>query len=141
MGFVAVRSALMQDYQLQDVETLPFLYRKFDPQVYQAILATLTPENALVVLKTNSVATDRTDKFYGAEYSLAEVGGASFKKLQSPIQVAELTYPKRNEFIPNHLKLTEEKPHLVRDDDLAKVWFQFDDRFKQPKVFLNLSSN
>ena len=26
----------------------------------------------------------------------------------------------------------------MRDDDLAKVWFQFDDRFKQPKVFLSL---
>ena len=138
MGFVAGRSALMQDYKLEDIETLPFLYRKFDPKAYQAILKTLTPENALVVLKTNSVATDQTDKFYGAEYSLTEVGGASFEKLKSPVQVAELTYPKMNDFIPNNLKLAEEKPHLVRDDDLAKVWFQFDDRFKQPKVFLSL---
>ncbi len=138
MGFVAGRSALMQDYKLQDVETLPYLYRKFDPEVYQAILKTLTPENALVVLKTNAVATDRKDKFYGAEYSLTEVGGASFQKLRSPVRVAELTYPNVNEFIPNNLKLADEKPHLVRDDDLAKVWFQFDDRFKQPKVFMSL---
>lgn len=138
MGFVAGRSALMQDYKLQDVETLPYLYRKFDPKVYQAILNTLTPENAMVVLKTNSVATDQKDKFYGAEYSLAEVAGASFQKLKSPMRVAELTYPKVNEFIPNNLKLAEEKPHLVRDDDLAKVWFQFDDRFKQPKVYMSL---
>lgn len=137
MGFVAGRAAMMQNYKLEDVETLPFLFRKFDPKAYQAILETLTPENALVVLKTNSVATDQTDKFYGAEYSLTEVGGASFEKLKSPIQVAELTYPKMNDFIPNNLELAEEKPHLVRDDDLAKVWFQFDDRFKQPKVFLS----
>ena len=138
MGFVAGRSALMQDYKLQDVETLPFLYTKFDPQVYQAILETLTPENALVVLKTNSVETDQTDKIYGAEFSLTEVGGPSFAKLKLPIQVAEMTYPKVNEFIPNNLKMVEEKPHLVRDDDLAKIWFQFDDRFKQPKVYMSL---
>lgn len=138
MGFVAGRSALMQDYKLQDMETLPFLYTKFDPEVYQAILETLTPENALVVLKTNSVATDQTDKFYGAEFSLAEVGGPAFERLKSPVRVAELIYPKVNEFIPNNLKLADEKPHLVRDDDLAKIWFQFDDRFKQPKVYMSL---
>jgi insulysin len=138
MGFVAGRAAMMQDYKLQDIETLPYLYRKFEPKVYQDILETLTPENALVVLKTNSVATDQTDKFYGAEYSLTQVGGAAFEKLKSPVKVAELTYPKMNDFIPNNLKLAEERPHLVRDDELAKVWFQFDDRFKQPKVFLTL---
>jgi insulysin len=138
MGFVAGRAGLMQDYKLEDMETLPYLYKKFDPKVYQTILQTLTPENALVVLKTNSVATDQKDRFYGAEFSLTEVGGASFKKLESPVRVAELTYPKVNDFIPNNLKLAKEKPHLVRDDDLAKVWFQFDDRFKQPKVFLSL---
>lgn len=138
MGFVAGRSALMLDFKLEDLETLPYLIRKYDPEVYQAILATLTPENAMVILKTNSVETDQTDKFYGAEYSLTEVGGASFEKFNSPIQVAELTYPDQNDFIPNNLKLAEEKPHLVRDDDLAKVWFQFDDRFKQPKVYMSL---
>lgn len=138
MGFVAGRSATMQDYKLKDIETQPYLISKYDPKVYQAILRTLTPENALVVLKTNSMETDQMDKFYGAEYSLTEVGGKSFEKLQSPVRVAELTYPDANDFIPYNLKLAEEKPHLVRDDDLAKVWFQFDDRFKQPKVFLSL---
>jgi len=138
MGFVAGRSALMQDYKLKDVETLPYLYTKFDPPVYQALLKTLNPENALVVLKTNSVKTDQTVKYYGAKYSLTQVGGPSFEKLKSPVQVAELTYPKVNKFIPNHLKLVEEDPHLVRDDELAKIWFQFDDRFKQPKVYMNL---
>jgi insulysin len=138
MGYVAGRTALMLDFKLKDIETLPYLIRKYDPDVYQAILRTLTPENAMVVLKTNSVETDQKDKFYGAEYSLTEVGGKSFEKLKSPVRVAELTYPDANDFIPYNLKLAEEKPHLVRDDDLAKVWFQFDDRFKQPKVFLSL---
>ncbi len=138
MGFVAGRSALMLDFKLEDIETLPYLIRKFDPEVYQAILATMTPENAMVVLKTNAVETDQSDKFYGAEYSLKEVGGASFEKLKSPVKVAELTYPEANAFIPNNLKLVDDKPHLVRDDDLAKIWFQFDDRFKQPKVYLSL---
>lgn len=137
MGFAAGRAAIMQNYKLEDIETLPFLFKKFDPEVYQELLNTLTPENALVVLKTNSVKTDRTVKFYGAEYSISEIAGKKFERLRSPVQVAGLTYPEVNEFIPYNLKLAEEKPHLVRDDDLAKVWFQFDTRFKQPKVYMS----
>ncbi len=138
MGFVAGRAAMMQNYKLEEVETLPFLFKKYDPKAYQALLRTLTPENALVVLKTNDVKTDKTDPYYGAEYSLTEVGGASFNKLKSPVKVAEMHYPEANKFIPYNLKQVEEEPHLVRDDALAKVWFQFDSRFKQPKVYLQL---
>lgn len=138
MGFVAGRAALMQTHELKDVETQPFLFKKYEPEVYQQVLKTLTPENALVVLKTNSVETDQVAPFYGAEYSIREIGGENFNKLQAPVQVAEFTYPDVNEFIPYNLKLAEEKPHLVRDDDLAKVWFQFDTRFKQPKVYMSL---
>jgi insulysin len=32
--------------------------------------------------------------------------------------------------------LTEDKPHLIRQDDVAKVWFMYDHKFKQPKVAL-----
>ena len=138
MGFVAGRAAIMHEYKLQDVETLPFLFKKYDPKAYQALLQTLTPENALVTLQTNSVAADQTDKFYGAEYSITEVGGPAFERLKSAVQVASMHYPEANEFIPYNLKLVEEKPHLVWDDALGQVWFQFDNRFKQPRVYLQL---
>lgn len=138
MGYVAGQTALMQTYKLEDLETLPFLFKKYDPAVYQEILNTMTPGNALVVLKTNAVETDKTDQFYGAEYSISEIGGEKIEKLRSPMQVAELIYPEVNDFIPYNLKLSEEDPHLVRDDDLAKIWFQFDSKFKQPKVYMSL---
>ncbi len=136
MGFVAGRAALMQDYKIEEVETLPFLFKKYDPDAYKAVLGTLTPENMLVVLKTNAVETDKKVKYYGAEYSLKQVGGEAFQKLKSPIQVAAMHYPEENDFIPYNLKLVKEVPHLVWDDDLAKVWFQFDSRFEQPRIYL-----
>ena len=136
--YVASRSGLMQNYKLEDVETLPYLYRKYDPEAYKAVLETLNPGNMLAVLQARSVETDRREKFYGAEYSITEVGGAAFEKLRTPSQVAGLHYPGRNEFLPHNLPLLEEEPALVRDDDIAKVWFQFDRRFKQPKVNMKL---
>ncbi len=136
MGFVAQHTALMQDYPPEEIETLPYLYRKFDPAAYQALLDTLVPENAMVVLQTNDVETDRTERFYGTEYSLLEVGGESFARLSRPRLADEMAYPGRNEFIPYNLQLVEEQPHVVWDDDLAKVWFKFDNRFMQPRVYL-----
>ena len=132
--YVASRAALMQKYKLENVETLPYLYPKYDPEAYNTVLETLHPGNMLAVLQARSVETDRREKFYGAEYSITQVGGAAFEKLRTPPQVASLQYPERNEFIPDRLLLLKEGPQLVRDDDIAKVWFQFDRRFEQPKV-------
>ncbi|MZG31271.1 MAG: peptidase M16 [Nitrospinae bacterium] len=136
MGFVAGKAALMQDYKLKDVETLPYLFTEYEPSAYKAVLDSLTPENALVVLSHNSAETDSKAPYYDAEYSLREIGGKAFSKLSHPEKVAGIFYPEKNNFIPYNLKKVEEYPHLVRDDDKAKVWFKYDHRFEQPKVSL-----
>ena len=136
MGFVAGKAALMQNYKLDQVEILPFLYTEYEPSAYKAVLDTLTPENAMVVLSYNSADTDSKVPYYDAEYSLQKIGGKAFKKLSHPVKVKGTFYPEKNNFIPYNLKLVEEYPHLVKDDDLAKVWFKYDHRFKQPKIAL-----
>lgn len=136
MGFVSGRAAMMQEYPLDEIETLPFLFKKYDPAVYKKLLATLSPENCMVTLTADSVETDQTEKFYGTEYSVREVGGEIFQKLMHPSKIAELRYPAPNEFIPRNLQMVEEEPHLVRDDALARVWSMFDHRFNQPKVMM-----
>ncbi|QPJ65695.1 MAG: peptidase M16 [Candidatus Nitrohelix vancouverensis] len=137
MGFVAGQAALMFDYKLDEVETLPFLFKKYDPEAYQALLETLRPENAMVTLQTNSLETDQVEKYYGAEYSMQQVGGPAFQRLKNPAKVEGIAYPEKNDFIPYNLEKVEEEPHLVWDDEMGRVWFKFDNRFKQPKVFLS----
>ena len=136
MGFVSSKASLMQDYQLKDVETLPFLFKKYDPSAYKAVLDTLIPENAMVVLSHNLAETDSKAPYYDAEYSLKKIGGKSFVKLSNPEKVSGIFYPEKNKFIPYNLNLVEEYPHLVQDDDRGKVWFKYDHRFKQPKIAL-----
>ena len=138
MGYVAGRAALMQTYKLSEVETLPYLFKKYDPNAYRAVLETLTPENMLVSLMSQKVKTDQVEKYFGTEYAFEEVGGTSFQHLKNPPVVEGMTYPEKNNFIPYNLALIDEKPIVVRDDAQAKVWFKFDDRFKQPKVFFRL---
>jgi insulysin len=136
MGFVAGKASLLQEYKLEVVETLPFLYTEYEPLAYKTVLDTLTPENAMVVLSYNSAATNSKVPYYDAEYSLQKIGEKAFKKLSHPMKVKGTFYPEKNDFIPYNLKLVEEYPHLVKDDDLAKVWFKYDHRFKQPKISL-----
>jgi insulysin len=138
MGYVAGRAALMQRYKLSEVETLPFLFKKYEPDAYRAILDTLKPENMLVSLMSQKVKADKVEKYFGTEYAFEEIGGKSFQRLVNPPPVDGMTYPEKNDFIPYNLALIDDKPITVRDDDRAKVWFQFDNRFKQPKIFLRL---
>lgn len=136
MGFVAGKAAQMQEYKLDEVEELPFLFTEYEPTAYKEVLDTLVPQNAMVVLSHNSVATDSKAPYYDADYTLQKVGGKAFAKLSNPAKVDGIFYPARNDFIPYNLELVDENPHLVRNDDIAKVWFQYDHRFKQPKISL-----
>jgi insulysin len=136
MGFIASKSALMHDYALDEIEKMPFLLTKHDPKAYKSVLDTLVPENSMVVLSHNSAKFDKKAPYYDAEYSLGKIKGKAFAKLVNPAKLKGTFYPKKNDFIPYHLQLIDEDPHLIRDDALAKVWFKYDQRFKQPKVYL-----
>jgi len=136
MGFVAAKAALLHDYSLENVETLPFLLTKYDPDAYKALLDTLILENALVVLSHQNAVTDKTAPYYDAAYSLEMVGGDVFEKLKRDSKISGIFYQTKNSFIPHNLTLVEDAPHLIRQDDLAKVWFLYDHKFKQPKIGL-----
>jgi insulysin len=134
MGFVAGKASQLQEYKLDEVETLPFLFKKYEPSAYKAVLETLRPENSMVVLSHNAATVDAKSPYYDAEYSFQKVAGEAFNKLANPAKVSGTYYPRKNDFIPYNLNLVDENPHLVRDDELAKVWFKYDHRFKQPKI-------
>jgi len=136
MGFIAGKAALLQDFNLDNVNTLPFLINKYDPDAYNALLNTLVLENALVILKHKSAEADKVAPYYDAEYSLELVGGDTFEKINGDSKVTGIFYQAKNNFIPHNLKLLDETPHLIRQDDVAKVWFMYDHKFKQPKVAL-----
>ena len=136
MGFIASKAALMHDYKIDEIEELPFLLKKYDPEAYKAVLNTLVPENAMVVLSHNSAEFDKKTPYYDAEYSLQKIKGKAFEKLSHPLKLTGVSYPAKNDFIPYDLKLIDEDPHLVRNDSLAKIWFKYDHRFRQPKVYL-----
>ena len=136
MGFIASKASLMHDYALDEIEKLPFLLTEYEPNAYKAVLETLVPENSMVILSHNEAEHNKKAPYYGAEYSFQKIKGIQFKKLIDPSTLEGSFYPEKNNFIPYNLKLIDEDPHLIRDDSIAQVWFKYDHRFKQPKVYL-----
>ena len=138
MMFIAGKASKMHDFNLEEIETLPYLITKYEPEAYKAILDTLTPENALITISSNTVETDKVTPYYDAEYSISHIGDKAFNDLKNPPKSVDMFYPDENKFIPYNLTLIDEIPHLIRDDSLGRIWFKFDTRFKQPKVYLSL---
>ncbi len=143
MGYASGKTSTMHEYDLKDVDTLPYLFQKFDPAAYQAVLETMTPENMLVSLEGQNMPADKVEEIYGTEYALTEVGGNSFNKLKNPPVSAEegMTYPKQNPFIPDNLTLQKEEPHKVIDDERGQIWLKFDNDFGKPQSSLSLNIN
>ena len=73
MGFVSSKASLLQEYELEDVETLPFLLTKYDPEAYKAVLDTLIPENAMFVLSHQNAETNKVAPYYDAKYSFEKI--------------------------------------------------------------------
>ncbi len=145
MGYASSTASRMLNFDADEVLTKPFQLDKYAPDAYQKILDTMTPENMLVTVQAQGLKTDKFAPHYGTPYALNEIGGDSFELLANPKKIKGLTYPQVNPFIPQNLTLQKpdnaaasEKPHLVVDTDLAKVWSQFDTQFNQPKVSLSL---
>ncbi len=147
-GYASAMAAIMFSHPLKNIQTDPFLLKKFDPDAYRQVLETMTPGNMLVTVQAQGMKTDKTAPWYGTPYALTEIGGESFTRLLDPPKAEDsgMFYPAPNEFIPNNLVLEKpeqpvaagDDPHLVVDSEIGKVWSLFDTRFNQPKAYLSL---
>lgn len=136
--YVTSMSELMFDYKPKDLATLPFLVSKFDPAAYRAVLETMTPNNMLVTVLAKNVPTNKTAPYYDAEYSYEQVGGDAYQRLAHPPAVDGISYPAPNPYIPRNLELVNEKPHLLANDNNAKIYAQFDHQYGVPKAYMSL---
>jgi insulysin len=89
------------------------------------------------------------EKWYGTEYTyekipadfLEEIKHAASSTLKD--RLAELHLPHENQFIPTRLEVEKKEvkepaiePKLIRNDEVARIWFKKDDTFWVPKANL-----
>mmetsp|Transcript_12105 Transcript_12105/g.38324 ORF Transcript_12105/g.38324 Transcript_12105/m.38324 type:complete len:750 (+) Transcript_12105:181-2430(+) len=123
----------------------PALVHAWDPAAITAMLEELRPANMNAMVAAQEHAGDAMCKepWYGCKYS---VGPAPPPEAFAPPPgaAAKLSLPPRNPFLPSDLSLLPAPPGaaagpmLLRDDEVARVWFQQEGRFQVPKAWVKL---
>ena len=98
-------ASLLRYIPMPLVETAPFLYQRYDPHHFDSVLFRLTADNMFVTLIGQGVKTDKTEPYFGANYSYQEGEAAFIRRLQRVQPHPELKLPEKNIFIPDTLEL------------------------------------
>lgn len=126
-------------YPLEIAEREPFLWLKEDPAAYQALLEHIRPQNTIAMLVAKGVETDRTEKYYGTNYSYTEVTGPAFAALVNPPAVPAVHLPEANPFVPTRATLLDvagevKEPARLLEEPGLSLYFLPDAEFRRPMV-------
>lgn len=143
ISYVSSLATSMHWYKPKDVLSAMYLHERYDPDLIRSILRCLTPHNLLLlqVSKDFSGQTDKTEQWYGTQFSIEPFSEEFQHLLATAGSDPELALPSRNEFIPDDLSLREvpetqkgkKIPSLIRDGPQSKVWFLQDSIYELPK--------
>ena len=93
-------SAVMQHLPLEELPQAAYLYKEYDPALYQGLLNKLTPDNALVTLVAKGVPADQVETHYGAHFGYAERTGEPYDRLAAAVPNPQVHLPLPNPYIP-----------------------------------------
>lgn len=122
--------------------------RRFDPKLIKEIGQALTVEKLRVTLVSQSIDTDKTEEWYGTEYSVEDFPRELLDKLAHPSVNSELKSALPNDFIPTKFGVDRvdvdqpvKQPTLLKDDGKFRFWYKKDDQFWVPKAYVQLFLN
>lgn len=136
----------LQYYPAQDVLRGPYIIEQYKPEITRQLLDLLTPDRVLIALNTQSVNTNKTEKYYQVDYAIKEINPQLINRWSaSPINPG-LTLPAQNPFIPDELELktvsgkTESAhPALIQQSLNMQLWHQLDTSFNVPRSNLYIA--
>lgn len=136
----------------EDLSTFPeaaFIPQVFDQKLVHEFLNHLTPQVAhlTILARHPSIQYDQTEQWMEVPYKVVSLDSQSITAWNQLPQHSHFHLPTPNPFIPKNLKLINEFqssshsqknllpiPHLLVDDDQAKIYFAADHRFQIPKT-------
>ncbi|KAI9774121.1 MAG: Insulinase (Peptidase M16) [Geoglossum simile] len=129
-----------------------YLIRKFDPQQILRAMDYLRPDNFRISITSQKYpgGWNQKERWYGTEFKYEKIPQEFLAEIKHAAESKErpegLYLPCKNEFIPRELGVTKtpvgkpsKSPKLIRNDDLARVWWKKDDTFWVPKANIYIS--
>ncbi|XP_027771957.1 insulin-degrading enzyme-like 1, peroxisomal isoform X4 [Solanum pennellii] len=142
IGYVVYVASNMQLYPPIDWLVGSSLPSKFSPDIIEAVLNDLTPQNVRIFwVSTNFDGnTDSMEPWYETAYSLEKITSSVIEQWMEKAPDGNLHLPVPNMFIPTDLsiKTVSNKmnfPVLLRKSSYSRLWYKPDTLFSMPKGY------
>lgn len=124
----------VREYTLEDAERADYLWEQASPELYFDILKALRTDNMIATLEMKGLPTDQQEKHFGIDYSYQAFTPELLASLENPADIASLTLPAPNRFIPTQVDLLTHRPAKVIDEPGLRLYYAQDTTFERPRV-------
>ncbi|MDA7726351.1 insulinase family protein [Pseudomonadales bacterium] len=121
-------------YSLKDAARIAYLWEEPDADQYFGILQAIRVENMIATLEAKGVPTDLTEDQFGVRYSLQAFSDAQLAAFNSPDEIAALSLPAANKYVPSNVDQLADAPVKVIDEAGLKLYYAQDNAFERPQV-------
>ena len=132
----------------EDIATYPektYIPTTYDPEFVDEFLETLNAESCIYFVIADSAKTgvepEISETWMSAEYTVRKVPQNSLAAWNSAAAHPQINIPESNPFIPENVALVEkkaeesfEKPVLIVNDAMGKIYFAQDKRYQVPET-------
>ncbi|XP_067928601.1 insulin-degrading enzyme-like [Watersipora subatra] len=134
-------------YPLRETISGPHIWKTYEPDVIQALMDKLVPENMLSIVVSQSFAAkaNKKEQWYGVDYCIDPHDVELEAKWREPEVNEALRLPEPNAFIPRNFEMCErdtnhsQVPRIIKNTALSRCWFKQDDEFLLPKGCMTLA--
>ena len=148
IDYVCSLAGSMQLYPEEHILSGPYKIWEYGPDNIDRLMSYLTVENMMmtVVSKTFEGVTDKTELWYGTEYSGKTISVGLIDRWtkasnESELVGGALSFPERNDMIASDFSIRDtdegipkDEPRLLIDSSTCRCWYKPDNVFKMPKV-------
>jgi insulysin len=135
ISYVSSLTSDMHVYEMDDLLSANYYLSKFDPEAIKNLYNYMTPEKmkVAVISKKFEGKCDKTEKWYGTEYSENKLTEDQLNELRSSGLNENFHLPPINQFIPNDLSLIKygnpedlpKFPRLIHSCPLTRLWYVY----------------
>ena len=132
-------SSAMQLYPKSEVLRQPYQISGFDPDLIEALLDRLNPDNMLIMLTAPDLPMDRQSAFYQVPYRVSKPQAQTLASWRSPKSNRSLALPRKNPFIPTELSLitpqdgSQKTPKMIVEQPGLRAWHFENTQFGVPR--------
>jgi len=140
-------AANMHDFPMREVLNGGYVLSEWKPELIEMVLSHLNVENVRlgVTAQQFGETATRTEPWYGTKFKVERIPREKLEEWENAEIHPNLHLPARNPFIPTDFELVArddvslalERPEIVHETPLARLWYKQDGEFHLPKLCLN----